>query len=57
MQIKPFPPAVTWDAGQKRKQEEPDLITFDARNILKEVANVGTGLVKSVHLLKSPKYN
>lgn len=49
--------SISKDAGQKRKREEPDLITFDVRNILKEVANVGTGLVKSVHLLKSPKYN
>lgn len=45
------------DAAQKRKRKEPDPTIFDVRNILEEVANVGTGLVKTVHLLKSPKYN
>lgn len=45
------------EVGQKRKREEPDPATLDVENILKEVGNVGAGLVKSVHLLKVPKYN
>eukprot|EP01018_Ginkgo_biloba_P017195 Gb_07104 [translate_table: standard] len=45
------------DAGHKRKRDELDSSCFDVRCILKEIGDVGEGLVKSLHLLNIPKDN
>ncbi|XP_072992362.1 uncharacterized protein [Typha latifolia] len=48
---------LTWEkkAVKKRSRDEADEIRIEPLDILKEVGEVGKGLVKSVFLLKAPK--
>jgi U3 small nucleolar RNA-associated protein 22 len=41
--------------SQKRGRDEADEAMPDPASILKEVGDVGKGLVRSVYLLKAPK--
>ncbi|KAM3273556.1 hypothetical protein ACQJBY_043026 [Aegilops geniculata] len=46
---------LTWESSKKRGRDEDDEAMPDPTSILKEVGDVGKGLVRSVHLLKAPK--
>uniref|UniRef100_M8B632 Nucleolar protein 6 n=1 Tax=Aegilops tauschii TaxID=37682 RepID=M8B632_AEGTA len=53
---------LTWESSKvvaypryKRGRDEDDEAMLDPTSILKEVGDVGKGLVRSVHLLKAPK--
>jgi hypothetical protein len=41
---------------QKRSRDEVEEMKMDPIGILKEVGQIGKGFVKSVHLLKAPKF-
>ena len=42
--------------SQKRGREEADEIAPEPASILKEVGDVGKGLVRGVYLVKAPKF-
>jgi U3 small nucleolar RNA-associated protein 22 len=46
---------LTWENSKKRGRDEGDEAMPDPASILKEVGDVGKGLVRSVYLLKAPK--
>jgi U3 small nucleolar RNA-associated protein 22 len=46
---------LTWENSKKRGRDEADETMLDPASILKEVGNVGKGLVRGVYLLKAPK--
>ncbi|CAM0950126.1 unnamed protein product [Alopecurus aequalis] len=46
---------LTWENSKKRGRDEADEAMPDPTSILKEVGDVGKGLVRSVYLLKAPK--
>ncbi|XP_020099122.1 nucleolar protein 6 isoform X1 [Ananas comosus] len=48
---------LTWEKriSKKRNRDEEDEMRIDPLEILKQVGEVGKGLVKSVHLLKAPR--
>jgi len=46
---------LTWDNPKKRGREEADETMPEPTSILKEVGDVGKGLVRGVYLLKAPK--
>ncbi|XP_008790387.2 nucleolar protein 6 [Phoenix dactylifera] len=49
---------LTWEKkdSKKRGRDEADEIRRDPTDILREVGEVGKGFVKSVHLLKAPRF-
>ncbi|KAF0889199.1 hypothetical protein E2562_022458 [Oryza meyeriana var. granulata] len=46
---------LTWENSKKRGRDEGDETMLEPASILKEVGNVGKGLVRGVYLLKAPK--
>ncbi|PNT65398.1 hypothetical protein BRADI_4g41717v3 [Brachypodium distachyon] len=46
---------LTWENSKKRGRDEADEAMPDPTSILKEVGDVGKGLVRGVYLLKAPK--
>ncbi|KAM0914789.1 hypothetical protein ACQ4PT_011270 [Festuca glaucescens] len=46
---------LTWENSKKRGRDEADEAMPDPGSVLKEVGDVGKGLVRSVYLLKAPK--
>ncbi|KAG8093698.1 hypothetical protein GUJ93_ZPchr0012g20382 [Zizania palustris] len=46
---------LTWENSKKRARDDANETMLDPTSVLKEVGNVGKGLVKGVYLLKAPK--